>query len=155
MPAKITPQIAAHHEAGHAVVGLVLEIPIRYAMIKPRGKIRGQVGYGPNKSPVFGLIASLAGPQAQRRFAPRSDWFGGGDMVVVQKAIYGKRCKLTAKKKDSLLKFVAEHAMMFVDYFWADIKAVAKALLKRQRLTGEEVLHAIRAARRRAVVEVG
>ena len=64
--------------------------------------------------------------------------------------IYRKCCKFTATKKDSLLKFVTELALIFVDYFWADIEAVAKALLKRQTLTGAEVLEAILAARRRS-----
>jgi hypothetical protein len=68
MPTKIAPQIAAHHEAGHAVIGLVLEIPIRYATIKPRGNIR-------------------------------------------------ETLQAVGHEKDKLLKFVAEHATIFVELF--------------------------------------
>jgi len=98
MPAKITPQIAAHHEAGHAVIALVLDIPVRYASIEPRKNTWGRVAHGPAESRDLELILAVAGPQAQRRFAPRSNWFGGGDMVFVEKVIYGKRCKFTLTK---------------------------------------------------------
>jgi hypothetical protein len=150
MPVGITREIAAHHEAGHAVVALVCDVPVRYASIKPLKKTLGRVAYGAD-DPILTMIISLAGPQAQRRFAPRSDWFGHGDMVLVQDMILGKRSKLTEAGKDTLLEFVADHAIMFVDYFWADIKAVAKALLKRETLTGDdEILDVIRTARRQS-----
>jgi hypothetical protein len=150
MPAKMRPEITAHHEAGHAVVALVLDVTVRYASIKPHRKTWGRVAHDAADSPELMLIIALAGPQAQKRFARRSVWLGSSDMIFVEKVIFGKRGNLTAANKDTLLKFVADTSEELINYFWADIKAVAKALLKHETLTGEEMVDVIREARRRS-----
>lgn len=61
--------------------------------------------------------------------------------------VYGKHCKLTEAQKDAVMEFVCSNATMFVDYWWADIKAAAKALLKRETLTGDEILDVIHTAK--------
>jgi len=37
----------AYHEAGHAVVGLALKLPVAFVTIKPRGRTPGHVSYAP------------------------------------------------------------------------------------------------------------
>jgi len=45
---------------------------------------------------------------------------------------------------------MVDHAEQIVDYFWIDIKVAAKALLKHETLTGDEMSAVIRAARRKS-----
>ena len=59
-------------------------------------------------------------------------------------------CSGTARNKEKYAAYIVDHAEGFVDYFWADIKVAAKALLKHETLTGDEILKAIRAARRKS-----
>src|SRR6516225_10540865 len=37
----------AYHEAGHAVIGLALKLPVAFATIEPRGSSSGHVSYAP------------------------------------------------------------------------------------------------------------
>jgi hypothetical protein len=95
------------------------------------------------------LFITLAGPFAHRRFAPISNWLTG-DFVVVEKMIFGKGSKGTAATKQKYLTYIVYHAEGIVDYFWADIRVAAKALLKHETLTGDEISAVIRAARRKS-----
>lgn len=64
MLAGITREIAAHHEAGHAVVALVCDVPVRYASIKPLKKTWGPVAFGAGDSepePEVTMIVSFSG----------------------------------------------------------------------------------------------
>jgi len=45
---------------------------------------------------------------------------------------------------------MVDHAEQIVDYFWIDIKVAAKALLKHETLSGDELAAVIRAARRKS-----
>jgi hypothetical protein len=95
------------------------------------------------------LFITLAGPFAHRRFAPRSNWLTG-DFVVVEKMIFGKGSKGTAATKQKYLTYIVDHAEGIVDDFWADIRVAAKALLKHETLTGDEISAVIRAAQRKS-----
>jgi hypothetical protein len=140
--------IAAHHEAGHAVVALATGAPNVRASIKPRGKRLGWVTHGPlpQQYAESVLLILLAGPFAHRRFAPRSNWLTS-DFNIVLKLIR-KGYSGTTENKQKFLNDVIDLAQKTVDYFWTDIKVAAKALLKHETLTGAEMLAAIREARR-------
>ena len=70
-------EIAAYHEASHAVVALGLCVTVRRASIRP-GPARASNGrvvtHGPPEPADVLLYIALAGPFAHRRFAPRSNW---------------------------------------------------------------------------------
>jgi len=69
----VTREIAAHHEAGHAVVALAFCATGLHASIKRRGTSAGRVAHDPlPKAADVMLLITLAGPFAHRRFAPRS-----------------------------------------------------------------------------------
>jgi hypothetical protein len=145
----VTREIA-YHEAGHAVVALAFCATGLRASIKRRAGSAGRVVHGhlPNADDNKVLFITLAGPLAHRRFAPRSKWWfgGGGDFAMVEKLVFGG----TAANKQKYLSSMVDRAEAIVDYFWNDIEAAAKALLKHETLSGDELAAVIRAARRKS-----
>jgi hypothetical protein len=141
---------AAYHEAGHAVLALVCQATVRRATIRPRGALRGRVIFDSHLEPKADLmmLIALAGPFAQRRFAPKSDWIAAGDFNSVLKTIYDNG-KGSPEKKQRFLEYIVDHAEQAVAFFWNDIKVAAKALLKHKTQTGDELAAAIRAARQK------
>jgi hypothetical protein len=148
MPAK---SHAAYHEAGHAILALAFGATVRRATIKPHGKYRGRVfvdGHPDPKSELMMIIA-LAGPFAQRRFAPKSHWLAASDFNRVTKMVFNKKSKASAEEKQKFLRYIVDVTEKAVTYFWNDIKVAAAALLKSETLTGDELAAVIRTARRR------
>ena len=94
------------------------------------------------------MLIALAGPFAQRRFAPKSDWIAASDFNSVLKTIYYNG-KGSPEKKQRFLEYIVDHAEQAVAFFWNDIKVAAKALLKHETQTGDELAAAIRAARQK------
>jgi hypothetical protein len=141
---------AAYHEAGHAVLALVCQATVRRATIGARGALRGRVIFDSHLEPKADLmmLIALAGPFAQRRFAPKSDWIAASDFNSVLKTIYDNG-KGSPEKKQRFLEYIVDHAEQAVAFFWNDIKVAAKALLKHETQTGDELAAAIRAARQK------
>jgi hypothetical protein len=85
-----TIEEAAYHEAGHAVLALACQGAVRSATIKPHRNGRGRVIFDSHLDPKADLmmLIALAGPFAQRRFAPKSDWIAASDFNSVLKTIY-------------------------------------------------------------------
>jgi hypothetical protein len=146
-----TIEEAAYHEAGHAVLALACQAIVRRATIKPRGALRGRVIFDSHLGPKADLmmLIALAGPFAQRRFAPKSDWIAASDFNSVLKTIFDKGSKGSPEKKQKFLEYIVDHAEQAVAFFWNDIKVAARALLTYETLTGDELAAAIRAARQK------
>ena len=98
------------------------------------------------------LCILLAGPTAQKRFAPRSNWLTA-DFNTIIKII--KRMGAANKDKSMPASFgndlanIRRQVEQIVHYFWNDIEAGAKELVKHETLTGDEIAAAIRIARRK------
>jgi ATP-dependent Zn protease len=139
-------ETTAYHEAGHVAAALATGATVQTATIKPRGDLLGQVRYGPRRiDDESQLVNTLAGPFAQKRFAPRSDWrTGNRDFVKVKNEVSRTRGKDTVARK--YLAYVEARAAQVVDDLWADITVLAKALLERETLTGREIRAVIRKA---------
>ena len=142
-------EIVAHHEAGHAVVALALSVTALHVSIEPRGGSVGRVVHHglPAPDDDSAVFITLAGPFAQRRFAPESEW-PTSDIALVDQIV--ARRGGTAAETRKHLAALCEHAERIVDYFWDDITVAAKALLKHKTMTGAEITSAIRAERRRS-----
>ena len=88
-----TLRATAYHEAGHAVIAVLLDVGFekvtingderaagRIIYVNPEPEIREARGGGDRDDPRVkqsaknALIVTLAGAIAQRRFSPRSDW---------------------------------------------------------------------------------
>jgi hypothetical protein len=102
-------EIAAHHEAGHAVIAMAFLVPVRSASVKPRKNSFGRVitPQLPDKHVDIEIYITLAGPFAHRRFAARSNWLTG-DFAMVEKMISGS--KGTAAAKEKHLAFLVDQA---------------------------------------------
>jgi hypothetical protein len=57
--------------------------------------------------------------------------------------------KGTVAPKQQYLREMVKRAKQVGDYFWTDSRIAAKALLKHETLTGDEISAVIRAARRK------
>lgn len=139
--------IAAHHEAGHAVVALALSVTRLHVSIEPMGNSLGRVAHHglPPPDDNSAMLIALAGPLAQRRLAPESEWLTSDFASVDQ--IIAKSGGTTAQR-DQRLKSLCEQADQMINYFWDDITVTAETLLKRKTMTGDEITNAIRAARK-------
>jgi hypothetical protein len=140
---------AAYYIAGQAAVARGIGAVVYSAAINPRWMHEGEIAIGRGRCRLKEDrdLIYLAGPMAQRRFAPRSNWrTGNNDFDIVKKdrvftdgSSFGKR----------YLVFLEVAAQRLVDHFWADIEAIAKALLKHGTLTGRQILAVISEARNR------
>jgi ATP-dependent Zn protease len=151
-------EATAYHEAGHAVfVWRLMARKPTSATIVPDQDSHGQVLH---PSPLKGIrldidntgpraesrarqaiMICLAGAIAQRRFAPRSirRWHPHEDYW--QASAIAKRMCGSEKEMNSFLRWLQVRSENLVDVVWQEI--VAKALLARHSLNGEEILTAI------------
>ena len=136
-------EIVAHHEAGHAVIAFKLELKVRSVSIAATGGIT-KITWG-RTCTENRILATLAGPHAQRRYAPRSHWrsrshtgFDSGyDFDNVTTLIYDTHGK--GKVAEAYWRYVEAHVEQLLEQHWESIKLLAEALLRRETLTGEEM----------------
>jgi ATP-dependent Zn protease len=144
----------AYHEAGHAVIAWRLGAHPRSVTIVPKGEVQGETV---QESPfieadfVFdgsdharnrverAIIICLAGPMAQRRFAPRSwrRWHGGPDYVVAFDLALRVNGSPAAAKVH--MKWLEMRAQALLESVWSYVEAIASELLKRGTLSAEEI----------------
>ena len=143
--------IAAYHEAGHAVVARMLGVRVKSVTIQPTLNYSGRVlfdGLG-RRTTEKKILITLAGPHAQRRFAPNSAWRSGNkahlnsgyDFDNVALLIHDEHGN--GKVADLYWRYVMAKAEQLVEGWWPHIEAVASALLKRETLTGAEMWQAM------------
>ncbi len=140
---KSVREATAHHEAGHAVIALQLNVPFKHVTIAEHGDSAGHVLF---LTPARTLgrahrrgIVSMAGEAAQRRFNPRSirRHHGEGDReTVVDYALAWSGGSLEAAEKWAQLWDVL--ATNLVKGRWQTIQQVAAALLERQTLSHKD-----------------
>jgi hypothetical protein len=142
MPAKpltgAAMKNAAYYAAGCAAVARGVRVAVDGAAINPRWKHEGEVdlGYGWCRDPETWHLICLAGPFAQRRFAPRSDWRSGNrDFDIVRKEL-SREFRGDRYFQEKYLEFMEAAAQRLVDHFWAEITVLANALIELGRLTG-------------------
>jgi hypothetical protein len=139
-----TRAIAAYHEAGHAVMAHKLGAKVCRVSIEDdsgRTQIK-RLGRGVGRIERIILI-NLAGPYAQRRYAPRSRWrsrshtgFNSGyDFDNVTDLIYDKHGM--GKVAEAYWRYVETRAEALVEQHWSNIDAFAQALLKHGVIAGD------------------
>ena len=141
---NIQALIAAHHEAGHAVIAHMLGCRVgRVSVDEDSGATLIKWSGRGEQRIERQILSNLAGPFAQRRFAPCSHWrsrshagFASGydfDNVT------GLICRLhdNAKVAEKYRAYMEARAEALVDQYWLHIESVAKTLLKRGVITGD------------------
>jgi hypothetical protein len=150
----------AYHEAGHAVACYFMHVKVRSATVIS-DKDQGSLGHVRHENMFRGLnpevdlsgrvrlqiereiIISVAGAAAQRRFSKRSwrqyhgssDFRSASDLAL---RIGGDGAGATA-----FLHWLQLCADRLVETRWRNIECVARALMKRKTMTGEEIVDVI------------
>ena len=148
----------AYHEAGHVVIALELGVAVKRATIKPGDKVHGQVDHSalltrrdirvvghhrdtPHQRDKFEKLAiiCLAGPMAQRRYAPKSwrHWHGASDYCLFGAVARNLGGNGRALKQYTELLMVWTDTC--VDRRWLEIEHVAAALLERETLGEQDI----------------
>ena len=165
-------QEMAHHEAAHAVAGVMMGAEFKTLSIVPRGNMLGYVDFR-----AFGrriqrdvrgkqflsdddeavarrrkerfIIILLAGPQGQKKFAPKSRWREEGmDDFVHALDMILELVDDNAEVASAYLRFLDLQAKELVKAHWAAIEHLARAALVHRRLSHHQVLQAIIDAQR-------
>jgi hypothetical protein len=148
-------EMAAYHEAGHAVIAHMLGVKVRQVSIDEHGNRTQIGGFGRGEDRIErAIIVNLAGPYAQRRHAPRSRWrhgnhFGsnsGADFDNVTDLIFNLHGN--NKVSEAYWRYVEARAEALVEQHWKKIDAVAQVLLRKHLITGD--LHECFPSSRRA-----
>jgi ATP-dependent Zn protease len=168
------PLYIATHEAGHAVAAVVLGLPLRAVDIRKRNLPDGRISVGFTDGEVCTngqdedeamphLIACYAGCCAEGVVNPRvleggsytNDWKDARTIAVSAVCPVTDRGdgyveismevqKQNAERINELLGAAAKASMELVELHLPAIKRVAKLLLERKQLTGDEVAKVVR-----------
>lgn len=149
----------AYHEAGHAVASYFLHVKIKAVTIIPSEETLGQLTHPPlhfGRQGVFDdsvrginraerhVIVLLAGPLAERKFAPHSRWrlHAGSDFDSMGE-LFGRIQGEDDEAATLYGRLLWRRAQRLVELRWKDIGAVAQALLEHKRLDAAGVDTAI------------
>jgi hypothetical protein len=137
----------AHDRAGHAVALCNLDIDFEYVTIESDAFPHVATDTGDEVYTEGEIVARYAGPIAQRKYCPRGCWykdnavdFATAEEMLDEVADADAQCRRLHKR------LLWRRAEVLVYLHWADIQAVAQALLDRQRLSHSEVTQAINRA---------
>ncbi len=142
----------AYHEAGHVVARWHFGFPIVHATIDASGDYHGAVE-GPNihielaeqfnegaeqASRNF-MVICFAGPEAQRAYDPDSveTWHADSDEERAGEAL--SHMGYPPERTQAIDAELRLEATEFVRAHWSQIDMVARALLERREMTGEEL----------------
>ena len=164
MKMKLALRATAYHEAGHAVADWRHGFKIKRVTIVPAVNSKGMVSgkdfrfrdleYGRLTGNRIGyyhdrIICCLAGGEAQRRFNPRSfrTHHTASDIESVKELLFRLHSD-QEKEAFHAMKYLQARARNFVRFSMNRqmIEDLAKALLERRSMTGEEVAETLRAS---------
>ena len=117
-------KLAALHEAGHAVIGTVLKLEIDYFRIWDNGNGEGMLTDQDDDHPRNIAVMACAGSIVENL-----DWINEYDFEVIKNVGFSE--------KD--LPELFDEAKILCDEYQGQIKIVAAELLKKKKLTGEEI----------------
>jgi ATP-dependent Zn protease len=148
----------AHHEAAHAVVAVVLDVPLDEVTIVPSGDAAGSTTHPsplmvddpdpyPTRSSLAKLVKAMAtgqyagraadrrrGCEEERKYAADDEnaWELLCNYVRVRGATNEAYNRLVQRLRREADRLVAAH--------WPQVEALARVLLERKTMSGEEVL---------------
>jgi hypothetical protein len=156
-------ELAAYHEAGHAVISLTLGIPFKSVMIFPTEDDYSWGGYltpirghrsGPDDTQLVDYAGLLA--EGRARGCRYGIWSGKDDIehaekmyrAMIPKGAAALLSKEEREKADGVhWEWVEKITKRMVKEHWNEIRAVAEALIDKDLLTMAEVEAIIQAAR--------
>lgn len=146
-------EVAAHHEAGHAVAAHLLGLNIDRVTIQPEGGTAGHVvhEYGCNMNDIVtkrgvarqwalecAAIVALAGEVAQRRFRAESleKEHGGGDRLTCHHALDHLAGEADRELRDAWEKVLILRTERLIAQNWRYVEWLAAILLKQTTIEG-------------------
>ena len=147
----------AYHEAGHTVVAWRLGANPKSATIIPHDEVQGEIG----REALFeipsdfdgsdharnrierAIMICLAGPIAQRQFAPRSwrRWHGASDYQTAFDLAL--RINGSTRAAKAYLKWLEMRTQDLVNSLWSFVERIADDLLTRGVLSLDEIQSAL------------
>ena len=140
--------MTAYHEAGHAIIAIVLGRPIQKISIIPN---KTRLGACEIKKGRFQpsddwledeVLILMAGVAAEAKLTGRYDWQGAGqDMRNVRRLTLARGGDETrAEKLERRLLAKTEH-LLDDDATWKTAKQIAQALLEKETISGRAAMH--------------
>ncbi len=143
----------AYHEAGHAVIAIMVGRTVNKVSIVPSGKKLGvcKMNKGRTKASHDALEADLlillAGMAAEGRKAGKYNMQGASqDLREAEKLAFMRAGNANQAEKILRRAFDKVHNLMDQKATWIAIKAIAEALLENQAISGREADHHYRLA---------
>jgi ATP-dependent Zn protease len=147
-------EATAYHEAGHAVLALVLERPVTRVSILPNRDSLGVCEFGksvfrPSKDWLEReILIALGGIAAEARFTGNYAWDGAArDQQYVRRLAIQRAGESRAEKLERRLLAKAEH-LLADDASWAAVTFIATQLLQHGEISGRTAAHLFERANR-------
>ncbi len=157
--ASMDLRVVAIHEAGHALAVERLGLKIKAVTIVPKGNVGGTVHHNDTLRRLKRtgddsdrerlkaervIMLCLAGPEAQKRFDPNSDWeaCGESDFHVAAELTWhflGEGDSATA-----FMEWMKIRTRELVDQNWSLIEYLAEQLVERKTIDGETAMQLIK-----------
>lgn len=137
----------AYHEAGHAVIALVLDRPVHRVSVLPNRDRLGQCEFGkavfrPSEDWVEReVLISLAGLAAEARHTGTYGWEEADrDLRYVRRLLLATRTDRQAEKQEKRLLSKVEY-LLADDENWAAVELIAAELLRHGVISGRAARH--------------
>lgn len=135
--------IAAYHEAGHAIACLASNVEIFECWITDKTPTpTGLVRHAEVEASPTAIVILLGGEAAQRRYEPSSL---DGDLESAIRTDHSEVQRLLAclgdadDAKEAILAECKRQVAALIEEKWLQVKVLAGALIARRRLTGAEI----------------
>ena len=142
--------IVALHESAHACIGVMYGFDVKCAVLHAIGARHDEAGRvelhnwnaerdaDPNRFLVYVLSGGAAERRATGHYSPRDA--ADREYATTMCAVYLNQDKTSeAVRKELDLADTLARAMMLNDDLWAWVQRVAKALIRKRRLTGRQI----------------
>lgn len=137
----------AYHEAGHAVVALILGRPVQLVTVLPDKKRLGRVEFGKGKTKPTDdwlereILIALAGVAAEARHTGRYCWEGAQqDLQGVQRLASLRAGDQKWERLTRRMLSKVEH-MLEQEEHWQAVNAIAAELIKHGEISGRSARH--------------
>lgn len=153
-PAPRHDEATAYHEAGHAVLALVLGRPVHKVSVLPNRERLGEVRFGTGSAKPTDdwlereILIALAGPLAEARF---TGTFGHAeaaqDLRFVRRLALQRKSERAAERYEQRMSAKAEY-LLGDEATWAAVVLIAAELMARGEISGRAARHLFERATR-------
>ena len=140
-------EATAYHEAGHAVLALILDRPVkRVTIVADRERLGlcefGKAVFRPSEDWLEReILIALGGIAAEARFTGNYAWDGAArDQQVVRELAIQRAGERRAEKLERRLLAKAEHYLADEQH-WQAVEWIAKELMRASEISGRTVRH--------------